>query len=227
MDEEKITIAIADDHSILREGLRAALETDSSIEIVGEADDGDKIIELAKEKIPQIIIMDINMPTVDGIKASKEIKNFNPDIKILILTMYDHKNFILDALTAGVDGYIMKMSKIQLVFKAIYSLIDGGTYYEPNISKWVFYKLKNKANQRQIGDYTKNEFYGLSDREMEVIKLVVSGFTAIEIADKLNVSKNTIHKHKNNILQKLNLKNSAELVRFAFIEGLIDEIVED
>ena len=144
---EKVTILLADDHAVVREGLKAALEIEDYIEVIGEADDGIDAIEFCERTIPSIIIMDMNMPRMDGITATREIKRRFPEVKILLLTMYDNKEFVVDALGAGIDAYLLKMARIGEVHKAISALAEGDSYFDQKITQMM---IDMKKSQTQI-----------------------------------------------------------------------------
>ncbi|GAB4294130.1 MAG: response regulator transcription factor [Ignavibacteriaceae bacterium] len=215
-----IKILLADDHAVLREGLKVAIEMEPELEVIGEAENGLEALEMCCAASIDLVIMDIKMPVMDGIQASKKIKEKMPGIKILLLTMYDNKEFIIDALSAGIDGYILKMSDMQKVYKAIYSIISGDHYFDVEVSKLIsedFLKKSSAQNFRGIGTV-----YNLTERELEVLKLLGRGYTSSEIAKELQISYYTVRNHRSNLLTKLNMKNSAELIMFALREGIIN-----
>jgi DNA-binding NarL/FixJ family response regulator len=214
--DEKISVLLADDHAILRDGLKSALAIEPSIKIIGEAKNGLEAIELCKQLKPDIILMDINMPEMDGIKSSKRIKKFNNDVKIIILTMFDNRQFIIDSLSSGIDGYVFKMAKVQELIKAIKTVHLGDVYFDPEVTEI--------ANQHLNQSHTINNDFNVNEittREREIITYIAKGLTVNEISEILSISYSTVKNHRHNILRKLNLKNSAELVRYALLEGLI------
>lgn len=217
---EKITILLVDDHAVLRDGLKAAFELKENMEVVGEAVSGVEGIELCIKLKPTIVLMDINMPGIDGVFAAKEIKKKSPETKILLLTMYDNKNYIMDALTSGIDGYILKMSDMEEVFNAIQKIAEGGSYFDYNITETLT-PAKELINSDEIN---RNSYLlGVTKREAEIIGLIVRGYSNAEIAEKLFISFHTVNNHRRHIMQKLNLKNAADLVRYALENGLMDE----
>ena len=213
---EIINVLIVDDHAILRDGIKSALKIEPSINIIGEAENGLEAIRLSSELKPNIILMDINMPEMDGIKASKKIKNTHPAIKIIILTMFDNRQFIIDSLSSGIDGYIFKMAKIQELVKAIRTVFAGDVYFDPEVTE-----IANQHLNESFSSSDRNDTADITTREREIITHIAKGLTVNEIADILSISYSTVKNHRHNILRKLNLKNSAELVRFAILEGLI------
>ena len=216
MNKMKAKILIADDHAIMRDGLRAALQINDNYAIVAEAGNGMTAYELAIKHQPDIVIMDIKMPKLDGISASKKIKKTLPKVKILMLTMYDNSNYILDALSAGINGYIFKTSKINKMFEAIDKLLSGSDYFDSSVTKFLKEINYNKERRTSTAELVK-----ITKREIEIIKLITEGNTNTEIAENLFISRHTVHNHRRNILHKLNMKNTAELVKFALSNNLI------
>ncbi len=214
---EKIKIVIVDDHAILREGLKTVLLSDSKYEVVGEATNGDEAIEVTLDKKPDIVIMDIAMPGKNGIEATKIIKNTLPDIKVLVLTMHDNYNYILDALSAGINGYILKISDMSEIFKAVEQIMQGEDYFAKDVT---LNALKKIEKGEHIPEKTADDFY-LTKREKEVLKLIAEGHTYRKIAEMLFISHYTVINHRQNIIQKLSLNNNAELVQFAIKYGFL------
>jgi DNA-binding NarL/FixJ family response regulator len=206
----KIKILLADDHAILRDGIRTALELEESFEIVGEATDGSEAIEGATRLLPDVILMDISMPSVDGIEASKAIKRMNPQIKIILLTMYDNRQFIEEALLAGIEGYILKMTRLDDVIKAIKAVYDGDNYFDPAVTSLL------KADKPE--EIKESKFAILTEREREILQLIINGCTSNEISERLFISRFTVNNHRKSILLKLGLKNTAELIRYAITD---------
>ena len=213
----KLNVLIADDHSVLRESLKSALEFDKNIVVIGEAEDGIDAIEKTESLKPDIVLMDINMPFLDGINAAQEIKERSPDTKILILTMHENKQYIFSALSAGIEGYLLKMSNLKKVITAINALAKGETYFDASVTEIL-------ASKKLDLEDTKNldvcDYYGITEREKEIINLIIGGYTTQEISEKLRISVHTASNHRTRILKKLDLKNTAELIIFAIKEGL-------
>lgn len=215
---EKINVLIADDHSVLRDSLKTALEYDDEISIVGEAVDGIDAIEKARELKPDLILMDINMPFLDGINAAQEIKERQPDTKILILTMHENKQYIFSALSAGIEGYILKMANLKKVIQAIKIVAKGENYFDSAVTELLSGNNHNSEHNGKGTDIC--SYYGITERELEIISLIITGYTTNEIADKLKISLYTAGNHRARILKKLKLKNTAELIMFSLKEGL-------
>lgn len=215
---KNIKILLADDHAILRDGLKIALQTDKSFKILGEAGDGEEVIEMVKKLQPDIVILDINMPKMSGIEAARAIRKFDKKIRILILTMHEQENYIVDAISSGVNGYIFKMSDMEEFLLAIKELAAGRDYFSEKVSKIVFKGMQSKAQKSE--DLEKVH---ITTREKEILKLLAKGRTSQEIAETLFISYFTVGQHRKNILEKLGLKNTAELVFYAVREGLVEE----
>lgn len=213
----KLNVLIADDHSVLRESLKSALEFDKNIEIIGEAEDGIDAIEKTEELKPDIVLMDINMPFLDGINAAQEIKERSPDTKILILTMHENKQYIFSALSAGIEGYLLKMSNLKKVITAINALANGDTYFDATVTEILASKQLDLEDSKNLDVC---DYFGITEREKEIINLIIGGYTTQEISEKLRISIHTASNHRTRILKKLNLKNTAELIIFAIKEGL-------
>lgn len=213
-----IKILIADDHAVVRDGLKAALEINENVTVIGEAEDGIAAIKFCEESIPDIIIMDMNMPKMDGITASREIKRRFPDVSILLLTMYDNKEFVIDALSSGIDAYLLKMARIDEVHKAIDALANGESYFDKNVTQMM---IEMKKQGSLAGDFPEDyDNQIITAREREIIKYLISGKTTSEIADILSISPHTVNNHRSNLLKKLNLKNTAEVVKWAVLRGI-------
>jgi len=213
----KLKVLIADDHSVLRESLKSALEFDENIEIIGEAEDGIDAIEKTEALKPDIVLMDINMPFLDGINASQEIKERSPDTKILILTMHENKQYIFSALSAGIEGYLLKMSNLKKVITAINAIANGDTYFDATVTEILASKQLDIEGSKNLDVC---DYFGITEREKEIINLIIGGYTTQEISEKLRISVHTASNHRTRILKKLNLKNTAELIIFAIKEGL-------
>ena len=209
----KKKILLVDDHKMVREGLKMALEFDNNYDLVGEANNGLEGVEKAKELNPDIIIMDIDMPQLNGIDASVKIRELSPDVKILILTMLNDEELVFKALSAGVDGYIYKMAEISLFKDAVNSLAKGDTYFSQEVTSIVI-----KSHLRAENKVDNND---LTEREVEVLKLIVEGLTSQQIADKLFISYFTVAKHRKNIGDKLGIKNTAGLIKYGIENNLV------
>jgi len=218
----KTRIMIVDDHTVLREGLKSVLQSEPEYLVVGEAKTGEEAIEVAKSLKPDLIVMDIALPGVNGIEATKTIKKDLPDTKVLILTMHDNYNFIMDALSAGINGYILKISDMSEIFEAIEQITNGQDYFDNEVTLNALKNMKRVAENKE----SPLEDYYLTKREKQVLKLIAEGHTYKKIAGMLYISHFTVINHRQNIIQKLELNNNAELIQFAIRNKLIDAGIE-
>lgn len=210
-----IKIIIADDHQLFREGIVKLLSTSNNIEVVAQAKDGEDVITKAKEHNPDIVLMDIGMPLMNGIKATRVIKKELPEIKIIALSMHDEKQYVQDILDAGASGYLLKSCTYDELIKAIKSVYDGMGCLSEKITEIVIQGyLDTKRKGKSIEEL-------ISKRELEVLKLYAEGKSTREIADDLFISIKTVGTHKQHIFRKLKLKTDADMVRFSIKEGLI------
>lgn len=208
----KIKILLCDDHAMLRDGLKLVLQTDPLFEIVGEADNGQDAVSMVSSLKPDVIILDINIPVLNGIEAAREIKKTNPDVRILMLTMHEDESYIMDAFDSGVDGYIFKMSDMDEFLAAVRAVADGKSYYHENVTKTIIANFA-KENRKNVKEPSKNNV--ITKREKEILNLIAEGNTSQEIAEKLFISYFTVGKHRKNIMHKFDLKNTTELIKFA------------
>ena len=213
---EKIKIILVDDHQMFRDGVKSVLDDEENIEIIGEVGAAKELYDLLKSDSPDLIITDISMPDISGIEIAKYVSENYPGIKILILSMHSNEEFITKALSVGANGYLPKDTSMSELLEAINAIYKGDNYFNKNISDTILKSIINKSKQENLEQNT------LTKREKEVIKLVVEGLTNKEIADKLFISIRTVDSHKNNIMQKLNLKSSVELVKYAIKNNLAD-----
>jgi len=214
----KKRVVIAEDHTILREGLRALLSTNSGLEIVGEAEDGLEAIRAAVRLTPDIILLDLSMPRMNGLEAMLEIRKQCPETKILVLTVHKDEEYILASLNAGAEGYVLKDATHKELNLAVESVLQGKTYLSPGISgKIVRGYLDGKG-----GSAYGSPWDTLTKREREVLKLVAEGYKNKEIADYLCISIKTVEKHRGNLMSKLGLHSVPSLIAFAAEKGLID-----
>lgn len=200
--DEKIKVLLIEDHAMVRMGLQVCLSQSDKIELIGEAEDGLKGINMAKRLVPDVILMDIGLPYIDGIEATKKLKEENINSKILIFTSRDSEDDIFAAFQAGADGYIMKGASQEQTINAICAVNDGVAWIDPNIAKLVLGSIQKNTSQEEGRDIAKNT-YGLTGRELEVLALIVEGLTNPEISDRLIISRSTTKTHVHSILQKL------------------------
>jgi DNA-binding NarL/FixJ family response regulator len=213
----KTRIMIADDHAMMREGLMAFLKFYDDIEIVGEASNGLEAIEKADKLKPDVLIMDISMPELGGIEATVEIKKRQPDIRVLILSQYDDKEYVSRLLKAGVSGYILKQAVGTDLITAIRAVAKGESYLYSSIATKVIDGYLGRFGEMSV----KDTYEKLTDREKQVLKLIAEGHSHKEIAEMLNISTKTVIAHQTNISEKLDLHSRAALIKFAIMKGII------
>jgi two-component system response regulator NreC len=217
---EKIKVLIADDHAIFRQGLRLILERDKGVEVIGEAGDGLYTLSLAQRLNPDILLLDISMPQMDGIEVVRRLKKTVPNIKIIILTMYSDDQFIFELLKLGISAYVLKESAGADLIYAIKMVKEGKSFLDPQVSKRVMEKFNKMTPARD--DFIR---YGkLTRREKEILQLIAEGKSNREIADKLFISLKTVDNHRMNLMRKLNIHKSIDLITFALRLGLIEAI---
>jgi len=210
----KIKVILADDHKIFRDGLRTLIEKEG-MEVVGEAENGRKAIKLAEKLMPDLIIMDVSMPDMNGIEAARKIIAAMHDVKVIALSMHSDRRFVLGMLEAGASGYLLKDCAFGELAAAINQVSKGNTYLSPKIADVVVKGYLNKTN-----DTAARGGGVLTSREREVLQLIAEGFTAKEIAEHVFLSIKTIETHRRNIMQKLNMRSTADLTKYAIREGL-------
>jgi len=214
----KIKLLIVDDHEIVRAGLRMLLQAQADLEIVGEVDNGRVAVAKARELQPDIVLMDISLPDMDGFEATRQIKRALPQVAILALTMHESDEYFFKMLEAGASGYVPKKAAPTDLVAAIRTVHGGGVFLYPALAKSLVRDFMGRA--AESGDRATLD--GLTDREQEVLRLIADGLSNQEIADKLTISVKTVERHRANIMAKLNLHSRTELVKYAIRKGLID-----
>ncbi|MCF7810443.1 response regulator transcription factor [bacterium] len=215
MKNKKIGIILADDHKLFRDGLRILLEKDSDFTVIGEADNGLKTISMARDLKPDIIIMDISMPKLNGVEATRKILGENSEVRVIILSMHSDRRFVLETLKAGAVGYILKDSSITELADGIKYVMNNRIYLSAQISKNIIQDYVRIAQQSESSAFTL-----LSSREREVLQLLTEGKSNREVAESLNISVKTVETHRKNIMEKLNIHSIAELTKYAIREGI-------
>jgi DNA-binding NarL/FixJ family response regulator len=219
MSDSAVTILLADDHTIVRQGLAKVLEGGSNLKVVGEARDGREAVSKAYQLKPNIVLMDISMPILNGIEATRQIKKLCQQTKVIILSMHSHGRFIGELLRVGASGYLVKDSTGLDIIKAIDAAMKGDVYLSPSISRLVvenFVSLRRKQSSRE-------ELYAkLSNREREVFQMIAEGRSTKEISNILFVSISTIKTHRAHIMDKLQIDNLSQLVQFAIELGIVE-----
>ncbi len=211
-----IRILIVDDHSVLRAGIRALLDMQPDFEVVGEAGNGQEAIARVRELRPDVVLMDIGMPGMDGLAATREIKSFQPDTKILILTQHENKEYVLPSLKIGASGYVLKRADGDELLQAIRRLFAGETFFDPRVTGLL------ADNDRHSVQKAVDPFDTLTEREREVLIMLARGSTYQQIADALFITVKTVDFHRANIMRKLGISSRSELVRYAIQRHLIE-----
>ncbi len=216
---QPIDVLVADDHEILRFGVTKYLASSDDINIVGEASTGNECVELFKEHRPDVCILDISMPEKDGIETAKELRKIDSEVKILILSMHIDKDILDKVLEADINGYLLKNTQKSELLQSIRSVMKGQQVFSDPISKLITDSYLNKTGTGN--DKTSDVDVNITKREHEILNLIVEGYTSQEIAKKLYISPRTVDTHRFNLMQKLDIKNTAGLVRFALKNDLV------
>ena len=214
---KKIRVLLADDHKMIRAGLRLVLEQQPDVIVAGEADDGREAVALAGELKPDVVVMDIGMPNLNGIEASLQIKQARPEAAIVMLSMHSDEGYILRALRAGAAGYILKDSAEADLVGAVRAVADGKSFFSPKVSRILLEDYMRKLRKTGAED----SYDLLSAREREILQLVAEGKSSKEVANLLNLSVYTVETHRGNIMQKLNLRGIPELILYAVRKGIV------
>ena len=215
--KKKYQIVIAEDHTILREGLCALLRADPDLEVIGEAEDGRKAIRCVEKLSPDLVLMDLSMPRMDGLTAIREIKKQYPGIRIIALTVHKTEEYVMQTLQAGVDGYILKDASSSELLMAIRKVLEGNHYLSAAISGKVIEGYLEGKKKLKI----KSSWDTLTEREKEILKLIAEGYKNREISEYLNISVKTTEKHRSNMMGKLGIHNTAALTAYAVDKGIV------
>jgi two-component system response regulator NreC len=210
---EKIKILVADDHALMREGIRALLGLHEDIDIVGEASEGKEAIDKSRELMPDVVIMDIAMPGLDGLEATRRIRKKNATVKVLVLTQHDNKEYILSAIKAGADGYVPKKALGSELVTAIRTVYKGDSFLYPSAAAVL---IEDYLRQVEEEPYDQ-----LTAREREILKLIAESHTSREIAERLFISLKTVLGHRTKIMEKLDIHNRTGLIKYAMRKGLV------
>jgi DNA-binding NarL/FixJ family response regulator len=214
---KKIRVLIVDDHTLVRDGIRALLALVADIEVVGEASNGKEALEKMKQLAPDVVLMDLAMPVMSGLDATRRIRREFPGTKVLALTQYDDSEYVIPIIEAGARGFVTKMAAFSELASAIQVVYNGGSYLSPSAAA----VLVEECQQKTTIEEGKDPYQRLTDREKEVLKLVVEGHTVREIADMLFVSPKTVEWYKTSLMNKLNIHNKTDLIKFAIRKALI------
>ena len=214
---KKIKVLIADDHTLVRDGIRSMLNLVADVEVIGEAVNGREAVEMTKQLAPDVVLMDLAMPIMSGLDATRRIRREFPSTKVLALTQYDDNEYVIPVIEAGASGFVTKMAAFSELTLAIQAVYHGDSFLSPSAAA----ALVEECQQKTIGEGGKEPYQLLTDRERETLKLVVEGYTNREIADMLVVSPKTIEWYKTSLMKKLNLHNRTDLIKFAIRKRLI------
>jgi DNA-binding NarL/FixJ family response regulator len=217
--KEKGRIILADDHPIVLSGLRHLIEAEDDLELIGEASSGLAALKMIRERQPDVAVIDISMPELNGIMLGRRLAEEMPQVRVIVLTLHEELAYLKQALDAGIRGYILKRSAAENLIHAVRSVIGGGVYVDPAIAHHFF-----EVSSRKAGELDKSALLDLTEREAEVLKLVALGFTNKEIAGRMDVGVKSIEKYRMRGLEKLGLKTRAELVRYASAEGWLADV---
>ncbi len=212
---EPITVLIVDDHEVVRRGIRAYIETVTEFHVVGEAASGEEAIELARDLIPDVVLMDLILPGIDGVEATRQIKKHSPRTQIVVLTSYHEDEHIFPALKAGATAYILKDIRMDRLTEALLKAVNGEVILHPHVAARVLQNIRG-ASEDETNPYTE-----LSERELEVLKLLANGLSNSRIAEQLFISESTVKGHISNILSKLHVADRTQAAVFAWREGIV------
>jgi len=211
-----ISVLIADDHGIVREGLRRLLEAEPDISVCAEASDGQEALERAEKHRPELVILDITMPRLGGLETLQRLRAEHPEMKVILLSMHGDPTFIESAVALGVDGYILKDGRASEVLAAVRAVMKGGSYFSPPVAREIVEQVRSPKRGGT------EPFSVLSAREREVLRLIADGLSAKEIASDLGISTKTVEAHRTSLMRKLGARKATELVRYAVRHGLVE-----
>ncbi|MBC8511395.1 MAG: response regulator transcription factor [Dehalococcoidia bacterium] len=214
---KRIRLLVVDDHTLVRDGIRALLGLVADIEVVGEATNGKEALEKVAELAPDVVLMDLAMPIMGGLEATRRIRRQFPATKVLALTQYDDSEYVVPVIEAGARGFVTKMAAFSELTSAIQAVYKGDSFLSPSAAAALVQECQQKTNAEGETD----PYQQLTDREREVLKLVVEGHTAREIADMLVVSRKTVEWYKSSLMNKLNIHNRTDLIKFAIRRAII------
>ena len=214
----KLRIILAEDHETIRDGLKLLVNSRSDMEVVGEADNGRTALQLAEEFSPDVVVMDISMPELNGLQATKKLKDKSPQVKVLILTRHSEPGYLQELLQAGASGYVLKQSKSEELIRAILAVAAGQTYLDPAITERAVTQLRESG---QVARGVPNA--NLTAREADVLRLIALGYVNKEVAARLNLSIKTVEAHKSNAMNKMGMKSRVDIVRYAILQDWLQD----
>jgi len=218
---KKISVLLVDDHTVVRQGLRALLNSEEDIDVVGEAENGRQAVTLARECAPDVILMDVAMPLLNGVEATRQILKFAPSTKVLVLTSYGDDDCVAQLMDAGVSGYLLKQTAANDLLKAIREVRLGNSFFSPCIVK----RLQDRSRAAFNNGQSARRGGVLTSREAEVLQLIAEGFSNKQIASELCISIKTVEKHRQQVMNKLNIHDVAGLTRYAISKGMVERSV--
>lgn len=215
---KKVSVLLVDDHTVVRQGLRALLQPEEDIEVIGEAENGREAVQLAKKNPPDVVLMDVAMPLLNGLEASRQILKGSPSTRVLVLTSYSDDECVHQLMDAGVSGYLIKQTAANDLVKAIREVQKGNAFFSPTIAK----RLRDQCREAFANGQPVKKTIELTSRESEVLQLIAEGFSNKQIASELGISIKTVEKHRQQVMNKLNIHDVAGLTRYAISKGLVE-----
>ncbi|MGA9120006.1 MAG: response regulator transcription factor [Bacteroidota bacterium] len=221
MDSGKITLLVADDHTIVRRGLVSLLSLNPELEIVGEAADGRAAVELALKHEPDVVLMDISMPVLNGLEATRQIRKLISHVKILILSAFDNDEYVMQVMRSGANGYVLKNTTADELYTAIRTVHGGRSYFSSSVSRVVFEEYLKNGQNGEGNLAAKEPQSPLTTREREILQMIAEGETHAQVAERLHISVRTVDTHCNNIVKKLDIHDRSGLVTYAIKNGIV------
>jgi DNA-binding NarL/FixJ family response regulator len=216
---KKISVLLVDDHTVVRQGLRALLKSEEDIEVIGEAENGRQAVTLARETPPDVVVMDVAMPLLNGLEATRQIVKLSPQIKVLVLTSYGDDDYVQQLMQAGATGYLLKQTAADELLMAIREVQRGKPFFSPSIAK----RLRDQCQEAFKRGHSNHKPGDLTSRETEVLQLIAEGFSNKQIAAELSISIKTVEKHRQQVMNKLNIHDVAGLTRYALARGMVEQ----
>jgi DNA-binding NarL/FixJ family response regulator len=218
---KKISVLLVDDHTVVRQGLRALLNSEEDIDVIGEAENGRQAVMLARKTPPDVVVMDVAMPLLNGLEATRQILKISPSTKVLVLTSYGDDDCVKQLMEAGASGYLIKQTAANDLLKAIREVQRGNAYFSPSIAK----RLRDQCREAFNSGHSARRSGELTSREAEVLQLIAEGFSNKQIAAELCISIKTVEKHRQQVMNKLNIHDVAGLTRYAISKGMVERSV--
>ena len=215
---KRIAVLLVDDHTVVRQGLRALLESEGDLKVVGEAENGRQAVRLAKKLLPDVVVMDVAMPVLNGIEATRQISKDIPSTKVLGLTSYGDDEYVTQLMQAGASGFLIKQTAADDLLKAIRQVKEGKTYFSPSVAK----RLREQKGELLANGHHPSKVSDLTSRESEVLQLIAEGFANKQVAAELSISIKTVEKHRQQVMNKLNIHDVAGLTRYAISKGWVE-----